>query len=344
MKLRRAMAIAAATAVIAPATFLAAPAAYADDPAPSASASETAPAPTASASETAPAPTASASETAPAPSASASETAPAPSASASETAPAPTPSTSTPGEDEEDPNEEFLYCEELDEDFEEKALGVKISGLPGKIVAGSGWESFNLTISNNSKADLKGVAFWAEVENYEYEDEDKFLSKYIDLEFRIPGTNEWERIGDDEYAGDYFWGVETMKSQDFVKIDLRVNIDKNAPAGDSYSFGTGGYLGDVDGQECIAESAGKQVDFTILAPGSSNENPGEAKPGEGKPGDKGPDTKPQGDVKELPVTGNLAETGSDSQLPVIGAIGGIAIVAGAGAVFAMKRRKGNVTA
>ncbi|WP_242329352.1 LPXTG cell wall anchor domain-containing protein [Streptomyces formicae] len=137
-----------------------------------------------------------------------------------------------------------------------------------------------------------------------------------------------------------------MKSQDFVKIDLRLTIDKSAPAGDSYSFGSGAYLGDVDGQECIAANEGQAVDFVVLAPGSSNENPGEAKPGEGdqKPGDKGPDTKPQGGIKELPVTGNLAETGSSSMLPTIGIAGGIAIVAGAGVVFAMKRRKGDAVA
>ncbi|TLQ48229.1 LPXTG cell wall anchor domain-containing protein [Streptomyces marianii] len=245
-----------------------------------------------------------------------------------------------PGDDEE-----FLpYCEEVDENFEERALDVQISGLPGKIVAGSAPEEFNLTITNRSETDLKQVAFYAEVENYEYEDADKFLSKYVDLEFKLPGTNEWVGIGNEERAGDYFWGVETMKSQDFVKIDLRLTIDKNAPAGDSYSFGSGGYLGDVKGQECIAENAGQVVDFVVLKPGSSNENPGEAKPGDQKPGDKGPDTKPQGEIKEIPVTGSLAETGSSSVLPAIGIAGGIAVAAGAGVVFAMKRRKGDAIA
>lgn len=338
MKLRRAMAVAAATAVIAPATFLSAPAAFATTPSPTASESETV-SPSPSDTTTSPAPTGS--ETA-SPSPSATETTvPAPSGSA--TVPAPSPSDSAPEEPEEPEEPLPPYCEELDENFEEKALGFKISGLPGKIVAGSGWEDFNLTITNNSKKDLKEVAFFALVENDEFE-EDKWLSKHVELQFRLPGTDQWERIGDSEWAGDYFWGVETMKSKDFVKIDLRVNIAKTAPAVGSYTLGSGGYLGDVDGQECIAESAGVYADFTVLKPGSPNENPGEAKPGEGKPGDKGPDTKPQGGVKELPVTGNLAETGSDSSLPVIGAVGGVAALAGAGVVFAMKRRRGDATA
>jgi LPXTG-motif cell wall-anchored protein len=345
MKLRRAMAVAAATAVIAPATFLAAPTAFAtttptasESTSPSPSESETtSPAPSES-ETTSPAPSES-ETTSPAPSES-ETTSPAPSESET-TSPAPSPSDSAPTEDPEVPVPP--YCEELDEDFEEKALGLKISGLPGQIVAGSGWEEFNLTVTNNSKADLKEVAFYAEVENDQF-DEDKWLSKHVELQFRLPGTDQWERIGDSELAGDYFWGVETMKSKDFVKIDLRINVAKTAPAAESYSFGSGGYLGDVDGQECIAENAGVYADFTVLKPGSPNPNPGEAKPGDGEGKDKGPDTKPQGDVKELPVTGNLAETGSDSTLPVIGAVGGVAILAGAGVVFAMKRHRGDATA
>ncbi|MFC8917027.1 LPXTG cell wall anchor domain-containing protein [Streptomyces sp. NPDC057116] len=250
------------------------------------------------------------------------------------------------GEDEPGDIDEEMppYCEDLDENFQEQALDVDLAGLPGKIVAGSGWEEFNLTVSNKSKAALKEVAFYAEVENYEFEDESKYLSQYVDLQFRMPDTNEWVTIGDKDWAGGYFWGVDNMKPADFVKIDLRLSIDKNAPAGDSYSFGSGAYLGDVKGQECIAET-GMSVDFAVLKPGSENENPGEAKPGEGKPDEKpAPDTKPQGGIKEIPVTGNLAETGSSSMLPTIGIAGGIAIVAGAGVVFALKRRSNGAAA
>ncbi|MEU0085538.1 LAETG motif-containing sortase-dependent surface protein [Streptomyces sp. NPDC006274] len=369
MKLRRAMALAAATAVIAPATFLAAPAAYAttstppvstetgsdtpgtEDPADDTTGTQTPDTTTPDTSgeqtpdgTTPDAGTAGETKTEDKPEAGTPGEGTLEEKTPGEGTDGKTPEEGKTPEDEENPDEEFPpYCEELDENFEEKALGLKLSGLPAKIVAGSGWEDFNLTITNDSKADLKEVAFYAEVENYEV-DEDKWLSKHVELQFRLPGTDKWERIGDESYAGDYFWGVETMKSQDFVKIDLRVSIAKDAPAGDSYAIGSGGYLGDVEGQECIAENAGAWADFTVLKPGTPNETPGEAKPGKGKPDDKGPDPKPQGGVKELPVTGNLAETGSDSSLPVIGAIGGIAVLAGAGVVFAMKRRRGDATA
>ncbi|RNL72404.1 LPXTG cell wall anchor domain-containing protein [Streptomyces sp. I6] len=373
MKLRRAVAVAAATAVIAPAAFLAAPAAYATDgtPSPTSTAGTTGDAETSKpeddSSKTETPSTEDDANNAENPAAeegtakddaaneeTSEDDATNDDATKGDAAEEETSKDDATNDDatkdenvDEEPGDDegFLpYCEEVDENFEEQALDIEISGLPGKIVAGSAPEQFNLTITNKSEADLKGVAFYAEVENHELDDPDKYLSPYIDLEFKLPGTNEWVGIGDKELAGAYFWGVETMKSQDFAKIDLRLTIDKNAPAGDSYSFGSGGYLGDVKGQECIAANAGHSVDFVVLKPGSSNENPGEAKPGDQKPADKGRDIKPQGDIKELPVTGNLAETGSSSALPAIGIAGGVALVAGAGVVFAMKRRKGDAVA
>lgn len=362
MKLRRALAIAAATAAIAPAALLAAPAAYAEDTAATQSETGTTAGsqePGDPADSAAPAPGASQPEDA---SGDSDADAPADGTPADEDstgeAPAGTSSTGeeplddktttnadTGGseddgkdEDEEDPLDPLPYCEEVDENFEEQALSAELSGLPGKIVAGGGWTNFSLTVTNTSETDLKEVAFYAVVENWEV-DESKWLSPHVDLEFRNPVSGQWESIGDDEWAGGYFWGVDVMKSEDFVKTDLRVDIHKTAPAGDSWSFGTGAYLTDIAGQECIAENAGDERSFTVLEPGTGVGNPGEAEPGDGKPEDKGPNPKPQGEVKELPVTGNLAETGSSSMLPTIAAIGGAAMVAGAAAVLVVRRRR-----
>ncbi|WP_327190306.1 LAETG motif-containing sortase-dependent surface protein [Streptomyces xinghaiensis] len=247
------------------------------------------------------------------------------------------PSAAEPGEGEED--FEFpLFCEEVDENYTQ-AVTAELSGLPGKIEAGSGWHGFELTVTNTSEKELKEVAFYAEVENYEL-DEDKFLSRFVQLQFKVPGTDQWVAIGDKEWAGAYFWGVDAMKAKDYVAIDLRVNINKNAPAGDGYTFGSGAFLDNVEGQECIAEGW-DDYEFTVVRPGTNVPDPGEAEPkpgNEAKPG-TGTGPKPQGGVEKQPVTGNLAETGSSSMLPTIAMIGGVAMVAGAGAVFVVRRRR-----
>ncbi|MEU3658483.1 LAETG motif-containing sortase-dependent surface protein [Streptomyces sp. NPDC032940] len=346
------MAAAAATAVIAPLALLAAPAAYADgEPAsPSTSATESAPEQTESASPSA---TASETETSPAPSdspttepsASATESAPAsPTASAtgSTTPTSPAPTASTP-EESESPEPDVPFCEDIDANYGDAKVSSNIKGLPGKIVAGDGYHPFELVVTNESKVSVKEVTFYAEVENYEFEDESKFLSSYVDLEFKNPETGAWKRIGNDEWAGDYFYFEEKLKAGASRTVDMRLRVDAKAPAGDAYAFAFGAYLDEVEGQECFAAGWG-EYDFQVLKPGSDNPAPGTAKPNDkGGKGGSISVKKPQGDVSELP-TGSLAETGSSSALPMIGLAGGLAVVAGGGAVFLVRRRKAGAEA
>ena len=347
MKLRRAMAAAAVTAVIAPLALLTAPVAFADEST-SATPSEP-PAVTETPSET-PSYSTSATPSDPAPSdtglpsdapSSTSSVSASPSPSDSTSAsPSDSASPSVSAEPSEDPTDpDVPFCEDLDEDYSNAQVSADIKGLPGKIVAGDGFHAFKLVVTNDSTTDLKGVAFYAEVENYEL-DEAKFLSPYVDLEFKNPETGTWDRIGDDEWAGDYFFYVEKLKAKASQSVDLRVSIDKQAPAGDAYSFGSGAYIDNVDGQDCIAEGWA-QYDFQVLKAGSSNTDPGSATPSDS--GSKDSVQKPQGNVSDLP-SGNLADTGSSSALPMIGLVGGVAVVAGAGAVFAMRRRKAGTEA
>ncbi|MFD5077620.1 LAETG motif-containing sortase-dependent surface protein [Streptomyces sp. NPDC058371] len=326
MKLRRAMAVAAATAVVGPLALLSAPAAFATEPSDQA----TSPAATVTppASPTTPGSTVPGTPSGtPGDSSSPATTPPA------STTPSGPPSVSaspgaSPTEDPETP-----FCEDLDEDYGDAKVSADIKGLPGKIVAGSGFHSFKLIVTNESKLDIEGVSFYAEIENYEL-DESKYLSPYVDLEFKNPESGKWTRIGDEEWAGDLFFGVDTLKAHQSESVSLRVSIGKTAPTGDAYSFGSGAYVDNVDGQDCIAEGWA-HYDFQVLKAGSQNPEPGDAEPGDG---DNGPGKQPQGDASDVP-TGNLAATGSSSALPMIGLVGGVAVVAGAGAVLVVRRRR-----
>ncbi|MFS8200749.1 LAETG motif-containing sortase-dependent surface protein [Streptomyces sp. CWNU-52B] len=334
MKLRRVMAAAATTAVIAPLALLSAPAAFADEPAPSDSESTSAPA---TPGETEPgtgAPESTEPGTTPATTPGTEIPAETPPPSTTTTPPESPSGTPEPSEEPTDPDEDAPYCEDLDDEYGDAKVSADIKGLPGKIVAGDGTHAFELVVTNDSKEALKDVAFYAEVENYELE-ESKFLSPHVTLEFKNTESGKWERIGDEDWAGDYFFHVEQLKARASQTVDLRLSVDKSAPVGDSYSFGSGAYVDNVDGQDCIAEGWA-QYDFEVLKAGSANEDPGTATPDDD--GDKDPVKKPQGNVSELP-TGNLAETGSSSALPMIGLVGGVALVAGAGAVVIARRRK-----
>ncbi|MFF8014225.1 LAETG motif-containing sortase-dependent surface protein [Streptomyces sp. NPDC007929] len=327
MKLRRAMAAAATTAVIAPVALLAAPAAYATDettPTPSTSVSESAPetsaSPSASASESA--------ETTPTPSASVSESAPetssSPSASASESSPAP--SASEP-EESESPDPEPSVCEDTKVD-------VSISGLPGKIAAGSGWHKFSLNVLNNSDSTLNDLDFFAGA-SPDKNGEELFTSKQVRLQAWDPQNKTWVDLNEGGYAVGYVGYTDELKPEYQVDIPLRLNVSKSAPVGAGFSLGATIY-GDNDA-ECTG-FGDVSYKFQIVSAGTDTDG---TKPQEGG---KAPvtDEKPSGNTPE--VTGSLAETGSSSALPVISLVGGAAVVAGAGAIFVVRRRKAGVQA
>ncbi|CAL9300657.1 LAETG motif-containing sortase-dependent surface protein [Streptomyces olindensis] len=326
MKLRRAMAAAAATAVIAPVALLAAPAAYATDettPTPSASVSESAPetSPSPSVSESAP-------ETSPSPSASASESAPetSPSPSASATESSPSPSASEP-EESESPDPEPSICEDTKVD-------VSISGLPGKIAAGSGWHKFSLNVLNNSDSTLNDLDFFAGA-SPDKNGEELFSSKQVQLQAWDPQDKIWVDLNEGGYAVGYVGYTDELKPDYEVNIPLRLNVSKSAPVGAGFSLGATIY-GDNDA-ECTG-FGDVSYKFQIVAAGTDTDG---TKPQEGG---KAPvtDEKPSGNTPE--VTGSLAETGSSSALPMISLVGGAAVVAGAGAIFVVRRRKAGAEA
>ncbi|WOT34809.1 LAETG motif-containing sortase-dependent surface protein [Streptomyces coeruleorubidus] len=328
MKLRRAMAAAAATAVIAPVALLAAPAAYATDettptpsPSVSESTSETSPSPSTSVSESAP-------ETSPSPSTSVSESAPetSPSPSTSVSESAPEPSTSAP-EESETPDPEPSVCEDTKVD-------VSITGLPGKIAAGSGWHKFSLNVANNSDSTLNDLDFFAGA-SPDKNGEELFSSKQVQLQAWDPQDKIWVDLNEGGYAVGYVGYTDELKPEYQVNIPLRLNVSKSAPVGAGFSLGATIY-GDND-DECIG-FGDVSYKFQIVAAGTDT---GGTKPQEGG---KAPvtDEKPSGNTPE--VTGSLAETGSSSALPMISLVGGAAVVAGAGAIFVVRRRKAGVQA
>ncbi|MGW6458242.1 hypothetical protein ACWF94_20405 [Streptomyces sp. NPDC055078] len=337
MKIRRAVALAAATAVIAPATLLAAPAAYATSPTPSASESESKSADpsesatTPSDNESSPANRTSQSASASASASESASTSPSASASASESASSPAPSSSStaPTRPAEPP-----LCDDTEPPVD-KNLQVGLSGLPSKIVAGSGFKNFKLNVANKSEKKYERVDLG--VFTAAWDDDFELTDEFLTLQFKDPETGAWTDISsDDETAG--YLGYTDIRAKESFSIDLRLSVAKAAPAGSGIAITVGVYA-DAEGN-CVIAGGENLYEFDILAAGSKPGDVNEAKPQGGK---KPLPPKPSGNTQINPQ-GNLAETGSSSVLPTIGIVGGIAVVAGAGVVFAMKRRRGDATA
>ncbi|MGW0541837.1 LAETG motif-containing sortase-dependent surface protein [Streptomyces griseoincarnatus] len=358
MKLRRALAAAAATAAIVPAALLAAPAAHATDPTSTASA-------TGSTETDATAPTATPAQTESTESGSGGQdeqpeqdtddsgngdesgtgeegngtddsassspsSSPSPSASTS-TSPSPSPSTSSPAE--EDPE----LC--VDENGESTAglsedLRSGLAGLPETIVAGSGWTTFSFDVTNRGDEEIEnikpliGVAAigWEDVRDY---------SGQITVQVYDKAAGKWNTLAGAAGEGATFAAFSLGAGQS-ASYQLRLSVSGKVP--DALGL-TGGFAEYSDTEGCwVADDPNGWIYFfDILAAGSDAGDPDDAKPQTGG-------VKELDKVSEVKVTGSLAETGSNSALPVIGLVGGVAVVAGAGALFVVRRRKAGAEA
>ncbi|WP_327317319.1 LPXTG cell wall anchor domain-containing protein [Streptomyces sp. NBC_01235] len=344
MKLRRTMVTMAATAVIAPLALLSAPAAFAegnDTASPSATATETiTTAPSASESDDQSASGSATDTTSPSSSSSSESNGGAkasgtpsdttsPSASGSGTAGA-----SASASEDEDGFDPYTDCKSIDLD---KNLSATISGLPSKIVAGSGWHDFTYEVENNSDADFKNV-YMATFLEYA-DDTDAWLSEGLAV-VQVKEDGKWTNAYQDSYddengktvnvTGSFVGLLDELEKDSSATIDLRVKVSAKAPAGSSFAMSEAVYVGD----KADCHFNGDEYDVEILAAGGDAGDADDAKPNGDKPTSG---TKPQGGAK--PISGSLASTGSSSALPMIGLVGGAAVVAGAGAVFVARRRK-----
>ncbi|MFF3483841.1 LPXTG cell wall anchor domain-containing protein [Streptomyces sp. NPDC002701] len=218
---------------------------------------------------------------------------------------------------------------------EETSVDVSITGLPGKIAVGSGWHKFSLNVLNSSDSTLQNLDFLAGA-SADVDGTDLFKSKQVQLQAWNPDAKVWENLDEEGYAVGFVGYTDELKPDYEVNVPLRINVKADAPVGAGFSLGATIY-GDDDAQ-CtgFGEVAYK---FQIVAAGTDTDGT------EPQEGGKAPISDQKPDRTNTPeVTGSLAETGSDSALPTIGLVGGVALLAGAGAVVVARRRKAGADA
>ncbi|GGT26915.1 hypothetical protein GCM10010254_54220 [Streptomyces chromofuscus] len=246
--------------------------------------------------------------------------------SPSSTAPAsPTPTESTPEED---------LCENADEESvglsEELTSG--LSGLPETIVAGSGWTEFSFDVSNGGDEEIKNIKPLIGVAALGWDEKD--YSGEITVQVFDKAKGSWKTLADAAGEGATFTPFNLGAGQS-TSYPLRLSVSGKVP--DAIGL-TGGFAqySDADGCWMADDPNGWIYFFDILAAGSDAGNPGDAEPQGGM--------ADLDEVSDVEATGSLADTGSSSALPMIGLVGGVAVVAGAGAVFVVRRKKAGAEA
>lgn len=339
MKLRRALVALATTAAVAPAALTMATVAYADDGSPSAApttsagaAASDAPVDAASGAPTdASSAAATAGDTASATaSVSASGGAPAAAGSASAVpSAAPTP-TAEPTD--------LGFCEEQNPRYK-ATLRIALSGLPGKIAKGSGWHPFKMTVTNPSKDAIKDITLAAGVGPQN--GDNPFTLKQVALQAYDPDARQWFNVTDDGTHSLGSLGPGDLPGRTAVDLSFRLNVTPKAPVGKALTIGLGVYPDTKN--NCVATGfAAYKIDIVKPGTRTTGSNPVPQTGGEAPLPSKAPaksGTSHVVPVSDTNAAGSLAHTGTSSALPLIAGIGGAAVVVGAGAVFAVRRRK-----
>ncbi|MEU7147441.1 LPXTG cell wall anchor domain-containing protein [Streptomyces sp. NPDC039022] len=337
MQLRRALAAVTATAAIVPAALLAAPAAYATETPERASTATATPTATPTATAT---PTPGATETSGSPAPGESGRPPQSGGGTKTAAPAP-PKGVAPGKNAEPGTPTTPSATPECKDWSsERSVKAELRGLPGKIVAGAGWVDFTYRATNTSTEHILSVQAYTQVFALDNKTSDD-LSEHLTLEWFDAATGRWKPVAGSEEGDGYFAsiaGADGLRPGEYAEAKLRLKADAKTPAGYGGAVSVGWYLNaDLN---CGSSDAADHP-FDILPAGSTR--PPHVPDSKGRPGTRPNHPAPHGGVKQqaqLPVTGKLAETGASSGLPGLALSGAAAVALGAGAVFAVRRRKG----
>ncbi|MFJ9081350.1 hypothetical protein ACIRL3_02950 [Streptomyces sp. NPDC102384] len=338
MKLRRALLSAAATAALAPIALLSAPAAFADG----------APSDTTSTETASPDPSASPSAS---PSTSASPTA-SPSASAPATDPT-GPAASKPAPPKSDKADKADKAKKADDEKTEPSdectaaedspgTLAELRGLPSKLVAGSGWHGFTFRVTNMTDQEFVSSRAQVYAFSFAYEDESD-TSRYLSLQW-FDGSA-WRDLDNNVEHDASFPASGPLARGAHSDVRLRISVDAKTPAGAGAALGL---AVSVDPEGVCGDSVPEDAywDFDILAAGTAT---GQVPPASGHTGSPKPSapatatasasSAPSPQASSAPADGSLASTGAGSVLPTFGAAAGLAVVAGGGVMYAVRRRK-----
>ncbi|MFG3139041.1 peptidase [Streptomyces sp. NPDC048211] len=211
-------------------------------------------------------------------------------------------------------------------------LTVVLTGVPSTVVAGEKVDfTYRVTNGTGKTMDqlIPGVFIHVNPRSGHGS-----LDYLVHLQRWSPSSSTWKTVD----VEDHMEKISPLKAGAHVDVKMRFTIDASAPAANGSTQVTGNYW-NVDGT-CGQSPTTHGPDFAVAVAGSKPGKPGGDTPG--KPGaTKSPasDVKPQSGTPAGPVNGSLAATGSSSEPSRLALASGAALVIGAGAMFAVRRRE-----
>ncbi|GAA1185743.1 LPXTG-motif cell wall-anchored protein [Kitasatospora gansuensis] len=220
--------------------------------------------------------------------------------------------------------------------FGENSVRSELRGLPGTIVAGSGWHEFGYRATNISDRTLAQVDLNIDlgvVRSDGVTDVDQLL---LTLQWFDVADQTWKKAPKEIANYGLFAGARDLRAGEYVDARMRIRVENGAPAASAYFFTVGYSLG-VEGK--CGHGAAYRWDFKVVPAGTPPVSGGSSpRPVPATHPSASASPVPAPDRVSLPVAGRLASTGSSDDTPLLTALGTGAVLLGTGTVVLARRR------
>lgn len=113
-------------------------------------------------------------------------------------------------------------------------------GIPKSMTLGPHWTTYTATLTNTSAKVLKSFELSAKLGSYVYNEGERDLSPYGDLQYWDTSQRAWKTLRQaDGKARGTIPGAKTLKPRESVHVQLRFRVSKDLPMDQTYEAFTG---------------------------------------------------------------------------------------------------------
>ncbi|MEW9518256.1 hypothetical protein [Streptomyces tubercidicus] len=158
------------------------------------------------------------------------------------------------------PAADMPKCSEVSNgQYENNALVGRSFGIPDSITLGTAWTTYTTTLTNSSAKELKSLELRADLGSYVYNEGERDLSPYGDLQYWDASQRAWKTLREaDGDARGTIPAAKTLKPRESVHVQLRFRVGKDLPldhAYDAYTGLTGTFADRYQGTDCTSDGS-----------------------------------------------------------------------------------------
>ncbi|MEN2416552.1 hypothetical protein AABB02_00395 [Streptomyces rimosus] len=152
------------------------------------------------------------------------------------------------------PAADLPKCSDVGDPNGGNAFAGRSFGVPASVTLGADWTTYTATLTNASAKEMKSFELSGKVLSYVYNEGERDLSPYSDLQYWDTTQHAWKTLKDaNGKARGTIPAPRTLKPRESVHVKLRFRVHKDLPmdhAYDAFTGITGSFVSRYNGTDC----------------------------------------------------------------------------------------------